>query len=114
MRLLATRVRIRVLCQEQFSSSLDEVYKAAKVSANGDVKTNGRATVENEKNDEGVEAGPAMPSGEDEEGPEDEEGRFFGGGITRNTKEVLDFMDEQDQNDVVRSASVPFQVPLRC
>jgi len=76
------------------------VYKAAKLSTNGDVKTNGKATVEDEQDDEDFEAGPGMPPDE-EEGPDDEEGRFFGGGITRDTADVLDFMEEQDQDESV-------------
>ena len=85
------------------------MYKATKVRANGDVKTNGKATVEEDDDDENgdIEAGPAMPLDEDDAGPEDEEGRFFGGGITSNTKDVLDFMDEQDNDEVVRRASHP-------
>ena len=43
-----------------------------------------------------------MPIEEEDAGPEDEEGRFFGGGITSNTKNVLDFMDEQDKDESVR------------
>ena len=43
-----------------------------------------------------------MPIDEEDAGPEDEEGRFFGGGITSNTKNVLDFMDEQDKDELVR------------
>ena len=43
-----------------------------------------------------------MPIDEEDAGPEDEEGRFFGGGITSNTKDVLDFMNERDQDELVR------------
>jgi beta-catenin-like protein 1 len=54
-----------------------------------------------------MEAGPDMPPDEnDEEGQEDEEGRFFGGGITRHTRDVLDFVDEQDQDESVKSIVV--------
>lgn len=66
------------------------------MSANGDVKTNGRATVEDENDDE-IEAGPELPP--DEDGADDEEGRFFGGGITADTADVLDFIDEREKND---------------
>ncbi len=71
------------------------------------MKTNGRATVEDDDANEDIEAGPAMPLDEEDAGPEDEEGRFFGGGITSNTKDVLDFMDEQDKDELVRRASFP-------
>ena len=66
------------------------------------MKTNGRATVEDDEDDGYIEAGPTMPADEEDAGPEDEEGRFFGGGITSNTKSVLDFMDEQDKEELVR------------
>jgi len=77
----------------------DEVYKAAKLGANGDVKSNGRATVEDDVDDE--EAGPALPPADEDEGPEDDEdGRFFGGGITRDTADVLDFIDGREQEEI--------------
>ena len=78
-----------------------------KVRANGDVKTNGRAIVEDDDENGDIEAGPAMPLDEEDAGAEDEEGRFFGGGITSNTKDVLDFMDEQDKDELVRRARYP-------
>ena len=63
------------------------------------MKSNGQAPIDVE-DDENVEAGPEMPPDDEEEvGPKDEEGRFFGGGITRNTADVLDFMDEQDTDE---------------
>ena len=80
-------------------------YKSAKSSAEADVKTNGKATVEDEDEDDGQEAGPAMPPEEADEEPEDDEGRFFGSGTTKNTTRVLDYLDEQDQSGVVGSRS---------
>ena len=57
-------------------------------------------TVEDETSeaDEDGVAGPSLlPTEQDEEAIADEEGgRFFGGGIGEDTKEVLDFMDRQD------------------
>ena len=50
--------------------------------------------------DDGV-AGPELPPDFEEEVLDDEEGRFFGGGITTNTAEVLDFIDERDKDDIV-------------
>ncbi len=67
---------------------------------NGDVKSNGRATVEEEVEDDGV-AGPELPPDFEEEVADDEEGRFFGGGITTGTAEVLDFIDERDKDNIV-------------
>lgn len=79
----------------------DAVYKATKISANADVKTNGKATVEDEgENDEDVAAGPELPPDEEEPLPDDDdEGRFFGGGLTKDTTDVMDFIDEQDKEE---------------
>ena len=63
--------------------------------------------MDDDNEDDDIEAGPAMPLDEEDAGPEDEEGRFFGGGITNNTKDVLDFMDEQDKDEPVRRAAYP-------
>jgi len=57
--------------------------------------------VEDEEDMNDVEAGPEMPP-EDAQVPDDEDGRFFGGGINNDTAEVLDFIDERDKSDVVR------------
>ena len=83
----------------------DEIYKAGKSSSNADVTTNGRNTAEDEEDqDDDVAAGPEMPP-EDEDGlPNDEDGRFFGGGVTKDTAEVLDFIEERDKEDGVRNS----------
>ena len=39
-----------------------------------------------------------MPS-EDGDLPDDEDGRFFGGGVNKNTADVLDFIDKRDKDD---------------
>ena len=83
-------------------------YKAAKINLNGDVKTNARATMENEgeeDDDDDVVAGPELPPDGEEQLPDDdddEEGRFFGGGLTKNTAAVMNFIDEQDNDETVR------------
>ncbi|KAK5662244.1 hypothetical protein OQA88_8149 [Cercophora sp. LCS_1] len=81
-----------------------EIYKSAKLS-NGPSRSRPQAQVEDD-----LEAGPAPPPAEDEDdyGPalpadddedgDDEEGRFFGGGITAQEKEILDFMNDDDTN----------------
>lgn len=77
-----------------------EVYKSVKLSTNGDVK--GKTHVEdvNEEEVDDIEAGPELPPGGDEdEAQDDEEGRFFGGGVSKDTADVLDFMDEQDKEE---------------
>ena len=82
------------------------MYKATKISANGDVKANARATVEDEGSDnDDVAAGPEMPPDGDEQVPDDDdddEGRFFGGGLTKHTADVMNFIDEQDNDETVR------------
>lgn len=72
-----------------------EAYKATKVSSSSSPNgshTNG-ATVEDEEDDD-VEAGPELPP--DDEG-DDEEGRFFGTGMTKDTAEALDYIDQQEE-----------------
>ena len=61
------------------------------------MKSNGQPTVEDEAEDEDAVAGPEMPADLEEELENDEEGRFFGGGITTDTAEVLDFIEKRDQ-----------------
>lgn len=61
------------------------------------MKTNGRATVEDGDDDDDIEAGPELPPDEDD--ANDEEGRFFGGGINSDTAEVLDFIEEREKED---------------
>ncbi|KAI9806393.1 MAG: hypothetical protein M1833_003580 [Piccolia ochrophora] len=80
------------------SYDLDAIYKAAKVHVNGDVKGKG-STVEDVNEDDDTEAGPAIPQIDDDPA-DDEEGRFFGGGITNDTSDILDYMDQQPEDDV--------------
>lgn len=83
------------------SRNADEVHKAIKVSTNG---TSRHATVINEEDDDGAEAGPALPP--DEDIADDEEGRFFGGGISKDTVDVLDYLDEQDGADAAEPEKI--------
>ncbi|KAI9758720.1 MAG: DNA-dependent RNA polymerase II [Chaenotheca gracillima] len=77
--------------------SAENAYKLAKLDANNHSRSNGQtAQVEDEEDDDEV-AGPARPE-ESEEPEDDEEGRFFGGGIGNGTADILDFMDEQDED----------------
>ena len=39
-------------------------------------------------------AGPALPGGQEFD-EDDEEGRFFGGGVSRRQEEILDYMDKE-------------------
>ncbi|OJD25853.1 hypothetical protein ACJ73_02775 [Blastomyces percursus] len=76
------------------------LYKSAKVNANGDASSSRAATVEDTP-DEDNEAGPELPPdfNLDEDILDDEEGRFFGGGISRDTGDALDFVEKLDQGD---------------
>ncbi|PGH11192.1 hypothetical protein AJ79_05034 [Helicocarpus griseus UAMH5409] len=78
----------------------NEVYKSAKVDANGDARSSRAAAVE-DAGDEDGEAGPELPPdfNPDEDIPDDEEGRFFGGGISRDTAGALDFVEKLDHGD---------------
>lgn len=65
-----------------------------------DVSTNGFDGVEEE--DDGM-AGPERPPDHeiDEPDNDDEEGRFFGGGVNNDTAEVLDIIEERDKEEFV-------------
>ncbi|WEW59828.1 hypothetical protein PRK78_005309 [Emydomyces testavorans] len=77
----------------------NEVYKSAKLDANGDARQNRAATVDDAE-DEDI-AGPELPPDfEQEDIPDDEEGRFFGGGVTRDTSSALDFIEQQEKAGV--------------
>lgn len=77
----------------------NEIYKSVKLSSNdsrhaqvedGDDTEAGPAPPPEYGEDDG-DYGPSAPPVEDD--GDDEEGRFFGGGITAQEKEILDFMD---------------------
>lgn len=51
--------------------------------------------------DDDVAAGPELPPDLEEEALDDEEGRFFGGGITADTAEVLDFIENREKDDLM-------------
>lgn len=54
--------------------------------------------VEDEEDD--GEAGPELPPDFDQEDvPDDEEGRFFGGGMERQTAEAMQYIDQQDAEE---------------
>lgn len=87
----------------------NEIYKASKVSANGSDR---RAHVENGHEDDreagpaagpgdDQDFGPAMPPGDEGKNGDDEEGRFFGGGISKQESRILDFVDEAGGADTI-------------
>lgn len=55
--------------------------------------------VEDEAEDDG-EAGPELPPDFDEEDvPDDQEGRFFGGGMERKTAQAMEYIDQQEEEE---------------
>ncbi|KAK4574599.1 hypothetical protein LTR86_001440 [Recurvomyces mirabilis] len=76
----------------------EAAYKATKIS-NGSSPNGTHANVEDvpEDDDDDLEAGPELP-------PDDGEGengdRFFGGGVTKATASALDYIDEQDGEEL--------------
>lgn len=85
----------------EVSKDANAAYKATKIGTGGDVKTNGHTTVDDEDGQGNTEAGPELPPEEDGLA-DDEDGRFFGGGVTKDTADVLDFIEERDKDDAVR------------
>jgi len=78
-----------------------QFYKSAKTAANGDAKGGSHATVEDEADQDDMEAGPAPPpDGDEDYGPDDDdEGRFFGGGVEQDTTAAIDFVDSKEDQD---------------
>ncbi|PLB49621.1 DUF1716-domain-containing protein [Aspergillus steynii IBT 23096] len=80
------------------NSDPNELYKAAKLEANGDVKSGKSPMIEDEEDD--GEAGPELPPDFDaEDVPDDEEGRFFGGGMERQTAQAMQYIDQQEEGE---------------
>ncbi|KAL2106204.1 hypothetical protein VUR80DRAFT_7075 [Thermomyces stellatus] len=72
----------------------NEVYKAAKLEGNADGsrRTPTRDPDETRDDDgENEDYGPELP-------PDDEEGRFFGGGVTKRETEILDYLEGDDKD----------------
>ncbi|KAG5930153.1 hypothetical protein E4U42_002893 [Claviceps africana] len=96
-----------------FVQDPNEIYKASKVGANGSHHRANDADDRLDDREAGPSAaalddeqdfGPAMPPGQgkgqgegEEEDGDDEEGRFFGGGISKHESQILDFVDEAEQ-----------------
>ncbi|KAL1891286.1 hypothetical protein Sste5346_007746 [Sporothrix stenoceras] len=86
----------------------NEIYKSVKLTPNGGNGNTSRHARVDDAYDDDIEAGPSLPPDEEEEGdygpaapPEyddgdDEEGRFFGGGITKAEASILDYVEGQD------------------
>ncbi|CAO2657971.1 Nn.00g072310.m01.CDS01 [Neocucurbitaria sp. VM-36] len=75
-----------------------QTYKSAKLDPNSDVKRTAHVT--DDEDDEA--AGPSLPPDLEDEPGDDDEGRFFGGGLDENTKDAMDFLDAQDGEEAIR------------
>ncbi|KAI9706063.1 MAG: hypothetical protein M1836_005469 [Candelina mexicana] len=95
--------------KRKLDSTLDRnaIYKSARHHVNGETKTKGRTIVEDEAENDEL-AGPELPPDGEEPAPDDEDGRFFGGGISGDTAEVLDFIDEREKDEAQVSYSSGF------
>ena len=70
-----------------------------------------RATVEDEDEDGRDEAMDFAPGGDaDYFAEEDDEGRFFGGGLTKEQKDILNIFDQAGGDDVREDVSVAVRV----
>ncbi|CAI7611012.1 unnamed protein product [Penicillium palitans] len=76
----------------------NEVYKSAKLDASGDVRSKGKAPMVEDDIDDG-EAGPELPPDFEDDVPDDEEGRFFGGGMEQKTAQAMEYIDQQEEDE---------------
>ncbi|KAL2022236.1 hypothetical protein VTK56DRAFT_5846 [Thermocarpiscus australiensis] len=103
-----------------------QVYKSAKLSSNGSASRHARVDDEPNPLDD-TEAGPLPPPADDNDpdadyGPaalpenddvgDDDEGRFFGGGITKQEREILDFVDSADAAATTTTTAATAGLPL--
>jgi beta-catenin-like protein 1 len=81
-------------------SQLDptQAWKSVKLNADSDVTRSSHASVAEDDEDE---AGPSLPPDIDEEPGDDEEGRFFGGGLDEDAKDAIDYLDGQDAEEAI-------------
>ncbi|KAK3054232.1 hypothetical protein LTS18_012028, partial [Coniosporium uncinatum] len=93
-------------------------YKSSKHSVNGDAKgkSHAHASVVDDAEDNDTEAGPdILPDDDDEYGPDpddDEEGRFFGGGVGSETNVALDYIEGREgENDEGKLAEEKHDLP---
>ncbi|KAJ5177391.1 uncharacterized protein N7500_000090 [Penicillium coprophilum] len=76
----------------------NELYKSAKLAPSGDVRSKGKAPMVEDEMDDG-EAGPELPPDFEEDIPDDEEGRFFGGGMEQKTAQAMEYIDQQEEDE---------------
>lgn len=80
----------------------DELYKSAKLDSNGDVRSKGKGVMVEDDVEDAGEAGPELPPDFGEEDvPDDEEGRFFGGGMEQSTAQAMQYIDQHEEEAVV-------------
>lgn len=60
---------------------------------------------EGAEEDDGI-AGPELPPDFEEDVPDDEEGRFFGGGMARETAKAMEYIDQVDEEGPVAVCSI--------
>ncbi|KAF2017595.1 DUF1716-domain-containing protein [Aaosphaeria arxii CBS 175.79] len=85
-----------------------QAYKSAKLNSNSDVKQSAQATVADEADSDG-EAGPSLPPDFEPGDGDDEEGRFFGGGLDDDAIDAIDYLDAKDQEEAI--VDEKFDVP---
>lgn len=76
-------------------------YKTAKLHSDSDDKRSTQAPVADEDSDED-EAGPSMPPDTKDEDGDDEDGRFFGGGLEEDARDAMDYVDAQDGEGTIQ------------
>ncbi|KAF2794155.1 DUF1716-domain-containing protein [Melanomma pulvis-pyrius CBS 109.77] len=77
-----------------------QAWKSVKISSGSDVKQSSYTSIAGDENDED-EAGPTLPPGLDDEPGDDEEGRFFGGGLDEDAKDAIDYLDGKDGEEAI-------------
>lgn len=77
-----------------------QAYKSAKLNSNSSAQRPAQASVAEEEDDD-EEAGPSLPPDLEDGDGDDEEGRFFGGGIDEDAKDAMDYLDAQDGEEVI-------------
>ncbi|GIZ41375.1 hypothetical protein CKM354_000468100 [Cercospora kikuchii] len=77
------------------ATDAQEVYKASKLSKSSSPNGQANGATVEDAEDEDLEAGPELPPDLDDEG-DDEDGKFFGSGMTKDAAEALDYIDQVD------------------
>lgn len=62
------------------------------------MRSKGKAPMVEDDIDDG-EAGPELPPDFEDDVPDDEEGRFFGGGMEQKTAQAMEYIDQQEEDE---------------